>query len=454
MTLTAYSLRHPLPAQRPARWNIHARYALRQPDETVILPPGTWLLALPNPEDSSPESGQNGRFRPPPYRLADGSIICLPEPLTETQAAPLTDPQAVTALTAYCSLEQFLWETWGLGFEPVDPTPPFRLIQCPLCGGAAFTTVAFSSVWCNGCNANFSVRDTAGDPGFVVDCTWPHLSYRESQYLMPRSDELLLTMVFKSGGDPLDLSHDPHCHRQDCTPEQTALTDGQDGTLRPGLHACALGDVYDWSFYGRVPTGYHPDKDGHYMLLWPDVGDKDGRRQEVWPYTAFIPVTGFDAEDKRQLDNAAALLKHDAPDGRSCNDLITALTRLSARPSRAPATYRSPWPLRQHLAEGEKYLLHRWLVSPEKEGLATAVPVWLVVKEVSEARSSFQWQVVRDDICPHCGQPVTAADMARELDSKRPWTIPHGHCRDLWQRHNWQPTLFAAEVESKMASAE
>lgn len=444
MSLTAYELKQALTAQRPMLWDIQVRYARRLWDKAISLPVGTWLLALPTANNSNLSH----------YRLADGSIICLEGPLTETQAERLTDPQAVAALTAYCSLEQFLWEAWGLGFEPVDRTPPFRLIQCPLCGGAEFTTVAFSSVWCNGCNANFSVRYTAGDPGFVVDCTWPHLSYREARYLIPRSDELLLTMVFKTSGDPLDLTHDPHCYRQDCTNEQPALTDGQDGTLRPGLHACALGDVYDWSFYGRVPTGYNPDRHGHHALHWPDEAHKSSlnKQQEAWPCTAFIPVTGLDAEDKRQLDNAAALLKHEARNGRSRNDLITALTRLSARPSREPATYHSPWLSRQHLAEGEKYLLHRWLVSPEKEDLVTAVPVWLVVKEMSEARGNFQWQVVRDDICPQCGQPVTATDMAHKLDSERPWTIPHGHCRDLWQTHNWQPTLFVAEVEPDVAS--
>jgi hypothetical protein len=448
MSLVAYELKTALTAKRPMRWDIQVRYALRQPDQSLTLPAGTWLLSLPEPE----ETGQNGRSHPSLYRLADGSLVCLPAPLTETQAAPLADPQAVTALTAYRSLEEFMWEAWGLGFEPVDHTPPFRLIQCPLCGGAAFTTVAFASVWCNGCNANFNVRYTAGDPGFVVDCTWPHLSYRESIYLIPRSEDLLLTMVFKNSGDPLDLSHDKHCHRQDCTPAQTALTDGQDGTLRPGLHACALGDVYHWSFYGGVPTGYHPDRHGYHTLYWPAASDKDGHRQETWPSTAFIPVTGLDAEDKRQLDNAAALLKHEATNGRYRDDLISALTRLSARPSRTPATYRSPWPKRKHLRDGEKYLLHRWLVSQEKDSLPTAVPVWLVVKELSEARGSFGWQVVRDDICPHCGQPVTAADLAHQVELKRPWTIPHGHCRDLWQRHTWQPTLLAAE--SELASAD
>ncbi len=54
---------------------------------------------------------------------------------------------------------------------------------------------------------------------------------------------------------------------------------------------------------------------------------------------------------------------------------------------------------------GEKYLLHRWLLQPEKEtGWVTALPVWLVVTESTTEFGGSAWQVVRDNICPHCGQ--------------------------------------------------
>ncbi|MBK7180739.1 MAG: hypothetical protein IPH82_26770, partial [Chloroflexi bacterium] len=80
------------------------------------------------------------------------------------------------------------------------------------------------------------------------DCTFAHYQPTAARYLLPRSDELLLTMVCKNGGgDPLDLSHSPHCFRDDCTDAQVALTDGRDSPLRAGLHACVIGDVYDWS---------------------------------------------------------------------------------------------------------------------------------------------------------------------------------------------------------------
>ncbi|MFZ0547297.1 MAG: hypothetical protein WAM60_17765, partial [Candidatus Promineifilaceae bacterium] len=223
MIPTAFILHQPINAQRPSRWDIQARYALRLPDETLTLPTGTWLLALPRvgDDDQSPL---------PHYRLADGRVVALEAPLTGDQVVSLTDPQALVALNAYRPLEQALLEDWGLWTEHVDRNPPFRLIQCPLCGGTDFTTVAFAEVWCDGCQAQFIVRHTAGDAGFVLDATWRYLNYRAARYLIPRSDSLLMTMVFKNSGDPLDRTHDRHCHREDCTAEQTALTDGQDGT--------------------------------------------------------------------------------------------------------------------------------------------------------------------------------------------------------------------------------
>ena len=141
MTPTAFVLAQPLTAQRPTRWDIQARYAIRWPDETVELPAETWLLELPPNEDDYPH--------PPHYRLADGRVVCFDAPLTPERATPLTDPQALTALTAYRPLDQALYEDWGLQVEHVDRNPPFRLIQCPLCGDASFTTVGFAEVWCD-----------------------------------------------------------------------------------------------------------------------------------------------------------------------------------------------------------------------------------------------------------------------------------------------------------------
>ena len=443
MLPTAYILRQPLTARRPTRWDVHARYALRLPDESRRLPAGSWLLPLPPPDDDRPT--------PPHYRLADGTVICLEAPLTPAQAAPLTDTQARTALAAYRPLEQALLEDWGVWTEHIDRTPPFRVIHCPLCGGTAFTTVALAEVWCDGCHAQFSVRHTAGDPGFVVDCTWPFYQPGAARYLLPRSDELLLTMVFKRGGDPLALTHTGDCHRAECTPQQVALTDGQDGPLRAGLHACQIGDVYDWSFYGRVPAVYDHDRHGHYDLLWPAA---DGDRQEAWPHTAFVPVSGCSGAERQRLADMAARLRSGSATTPGRDDAHAFLQELLARPGRAPFVgYRSVWPSRRQLQANERYLLHRWLVQQEKQdGWLTAAPVWLVVTDVAADKYHPQWRVVRDNICPHCGQAVSAADAAASAAANaaagaaplpdHPWAVPHGHCRALWQAHQWQPTLF------------
>jgi hypothetical protein len=131
MVPTAFVLQQPLTAHSPGRWNLHLRYAIRLPDETVELLAGTWLLSLG--EDDSPH-----------YRLADGRVVALDAPLTAEQAAPLTDLQAIAALTVYRPLEQAVLEDWGLHVEHIDSNPPFRLIQCPLCSGTDFVTVDFA----------------------------------------------------------------------------------------------------------------------------------------------------------------------------------------------------------------------------------------------------------------------------------------------------------------------
>lgn len=404
MSPTAYVLRQSVKAKRPAlslskwpsRWDIHARYAMRLPDGTVDLPAGTWLLALPEPEDNRSHSPH-----PPHYRLADGRIICLDAPLTAVQADPLTDPQALTALSAYRPLEQAIEEDWGLQVEHIDRNAPFRLIQCPLCDGTQFVTVGFAGVWCDRCQAEFHVRHTAGDPGFVVDCTWSHYQPTAARYLLPRSDELVLTMVCKNGGgDPLDLIHSRHCFRDDCTDMQAALTDGRDSSLRAGLHACVIGDVYDWSFYGQVPTVYNHNRHGYHQLVWPDG------KEEAWPRSAFVAISGFRWEEKQKVISAVAMLAGCTPAGYSAafgslryrDELAAFLHEWAQRPSQPPTVaQRGVWPRRSELQDGEKYLLYRWLVHLEKEaGWITAAPVWLVVTDAAQERYEKRWRVVRD----------------------------------------------------------
>jgi hypothetical protein len=429
MSPTAYVLRQPLVARRPTRWDVRVRYAWRYPEKTVDLPAGTWLLALPPPPD--------GRSTPPHYRLADGRVVALDEPLTAEEVDPLTDRQALAALAAYRPLDLAIWEEWGLHVDHIDRLPPFRLIQCPLCGGTSFTTVDFAEVWCDECNARFTVRHTTGDPGFVVDLSFRRVTPRHSRYLLPWSKSLVLTLVCKNSADPLDLSHADYCYRPDCTPDQAALTDGS-GSLRAGLHACAPGDLYDWSLSGWVPTGYEPNGYGSYDLIWPDG------RTESWPATAFLPASGLDWDGRYRLEQAITLLTGHAPAGTCREACLAALDALRKRPSRPPRLPPFiPWPRRGELAPGEKYLLHRWVVQTyEEAGMVAARPVWLVVVDAAAEEYAHRWRVVRDNLCPHCGRPVAAADLDETVKAKRPWRTPHGACRETWRAGDWTPTLF------------
>lgn len=113
MSPTAYSLRQPVTARKPSRWDIYARYAMRLPDETLDLPAGTWLLALPEAED--------GRTHSPHYQLADGRIVCLDAPLTAVQADPLTDSFIAAGLRANRNVRVRSMKNGRLSF----PTAPY-----------------------------------------------------------------------------------------------------------------------------------------------------------------------------------------------------------------------------------------------------------------------------------------------------------------------------------------
>ncbi|MBK9054685.1 MAG: hypothetical protein IPL78_28395 [Chloroflexi bacterium] len=71
----------------------------------------------------------------------------------------------------------------------------------------------------------------------------------------------------------------------------------------------------------------------------------------------------------------------------------------------------------------------------------TALPVWLVVTESTTEFAGSAWQVVRDNICPHCGRVVTTDDLEQPVNPSQRWQIPHGPCRETWARHGWRPGL-------------
>jgi hypothetical protein len=156
-------------------------------------------------------------------------------------------------------------------------------------------------------------------------------------------------------------------------------------------------------------------------------------------------VTGFSWEEQRTLADAADLLARHAPAGRGREELVAALKTLGERPTRAPyAIGSNPWPQRKRLAEGEKYLLHRWLLEKGRPGeLLTAIPVWLVVTGVTANNHNRRWRVVRDNICIRCGRPVAAEDITLDAGQAPARNASHSYCRESWQTHNWRPVLFS-----------
>ena len=61
---------------------------------------------------------------------------------------------------------------------------PFDEIYCPLCDKNQFTSLDHASVWCDHCNAQFLVRPTSGDPGYVVDCYTEHIWREDVKHLV------------------------------------------------------------------------------------------------------------------------------------------------------------------------------------------------------------------------------------------------------------------------------
>lgn len=414
-----YELTTDLVCRLPDRWQTHLRYALQLPGRELTVPAGAWLLELPAERDSDDFL----------YRLADGTLVTLSRPLTNGEAALVENPQAVQAMAAYRSLEQAAYEGWGVALEHIDRHAPFKLIKCPLCWGTEFTSVDFAQVWCDTCHATFTVRYTSGDPGLVIDCYWQYCIGRNAHYLLPRTAELCLTLVLKDSGDLLDLTHDEYCWRDDCAREQVALT-GRDSALRPGLHACRVGTLYDWRLSGRVPAADGYDWHGSATITWPDG------REEVWPATAFVQTSNLTHDERRDLEQVVWELDRQVGDDSPGykRGLLAAVRNLLDRPASPPyVAHRVPFPDAGRLKEGEKYLLHRWLLKREKRHhLVYAYPVWLVVTAAGGDRGG--WRVVRDDLCPRCGHGVRPDHRTGESGDGL-----HRSCRELWQEMGWQP---------------
>ena len=305
----------------------------------------------------------------------------------------------------------------GLPLTQISKHLPFSLIQCPLCHGTTFESLEGASVWCRACNARFQVGYTSGDPGFSVDCTWEFYSRRDARYLLPDCPEARLTFTLKDSADLLDLEP---CAA--CGPDRTALTDGTNG-LRAGLHACAVGTLYDWRLVGQAPEGWPPAE-----ASWK-VGP------DHWPRTASLRVSRLQPHEVAALSQAA-----DRLDGGD-DDLAAALRAIGMLRAEPAAIWSAPLPPFAALADRQSYLLHHWLSQRAWHPHGTprdcsdfVLPVWFTVTPGPEKPDApLAWQVVHRDLCPACGRRVSPEQFLA------PHPGPHAGCARTWQNYGWRP---------------
>ncbi len=415
---------------QPTIWEYHARYALQRGGQEISVPVGAWLVEL-DPVQTWPEPKSEYH-----YRMPSGEVVALKAPLPERFYTEVTDSQVVAAMNAYRSLEGILGEDFGVLLQQTcRGLPPFALIQCPLCSGTSFTTVDLASAWCDRCNAAFYVRPTAGDPGFVVDVTREHYNPLAAHYVLPRTRKLLSTLVLKDSSDPRDMSRE-YCSSE-CRAGPIQLTDGSTG-LRPGLHHCQIGTLYDWRrIYGRVPA---PEDLGE-GWSW----EIDG---QAWPAAATLRALPLSHSERRALELAANALRKELP---GCAREIDDILRVRPQP---PSVFEAVLPDVRDLHEEERYLLHHWLTMPSgdpPEAYETALPAWYVVTPVIEDRYLTGWKVIRRNICPWCAEPVAPQEVAPESGGRGKWELPHGLCREVWEKTGWR--LPDSEIGTEEAPA-
>jgi hypothetical protein len=192
------------------------------------------------------------------------------------------------------------------------------------------------------------------------------------------------------------MRHDPQgacrsaARAAKCRPDALFLTGEDERTLHPGLHACHVDTVYDWKLAGEIPTPRMVSN----LSMWQVDG-------ALWPLSASLERRALDRFQAGRVREAAAALRR--MDDRTMQDAAGALERLAAIPhGRAdPLVWVQHLPLLSELGEGERYMLHHWLLQPSSSDAdhVMAHPVWYVVQAVLQDHRLEAWQVVRKDVC-------------------------------------------------------
>lgn len=149
------------------------------------------------------------------------------------------------------------------GFNPFE----WDELKCPLCHGNKYTSLSHAGVYCDCCNARFVVRDTAGDPGCVIDC---HLTREQGAFIYAPS-----YCCPKCPGDDARTRH--------------GLFDHEDKTCKLNLNHGAMVRESGISVPWKLPKGMERYclilKLGDYISGWMQSGSSkriDGPTQEQW----------------------------------------------------------------------------------------------------------------------------------------------------------------------------
>ena len=386
---TVYRLNRNVEGIRPAYWHTHIRYAMLVNEKRTVLPKGMYVLDL-GPGSAELHDGTHTEHL---YRTVDGKVFAINPPLQgeyRSTAMNQVDLYLAKSLNAWRSLDDLLIEEHNLSMEIVDRSRPFALISCPYCGGKNFVTMELSETNCANCWATFTVRPTAGDPGFVVDCRMPPRgSHKKVNYIVPESDTFHTMLIYK------------HCEDEEYNKR--------------------------WLFYGKIPSHY-PQHDRGGARIKDSYG---------WPSPATITCHNISPEQYRILMYVESFLR-----SKSQSIYSSEILRIARAPRVAPCLIPHSFPSLSHLNPNEKFLLYSYATCKGSD-MITATPIWRTVVPIEH--EYHQYEMTDRVFCISCNREVLPEHMDFEDQSKH--DIPHGWCRDTWDRYHWRPIFTSNEEE-------
>jgi hypothetical protein len=409
--LAVFRLNEEVCFEPPRAWSVQARFAFVYAQGEPFIAKADRLAVYLGPRDCF--DGQEERVEHL-YRFPDGRVGVL-DSAPDSRFTPVEDPDIVALAsqirTLYwpyrtSALPELISEK-GLRLESISRLDPFTLIVCPLCRGTDFTTVDLTSVWCDTCNARFTTRMTAGDPGVVVDADPSYYHASRARYIIPRRD-LTLTVVLK------DFGYSSHPEGQcgdycvnGTTYEERAARGyyvSAPTSLRDLDHWCDL-EVYDWSLYGKAKQ---PDAGTRELRAVIDDPDAAGRIYSKQVHSKQLP--------------SVDLLADGEPDG-----------------------------------DGREW----WYLADVLCGRDRGIPWWPVWWKVraelepapyGEGKVVKGWVVTDRNLCPGCLRPVLRPKTQHPTaEDACPEQVQGDHSYCDWDKMGWRPEPEGGETKDENA---